>query len=1057
MIRSTTHPVVPLFIAADAPAAATTTTCPRPPGPARAGPRPSLAGGGAEGDGEGGDPAVAHGAGVGVAQHAAGHAHGLAVQLEGHRGGLQVGGPGVLHLRVHVGHVHGAQEGEGGRLRGLGEEEGGQRRRQGQAQLAGGLVHGEGLRPGEHQVPHAGELGRCAREPRHEALAPGLLVQEGRGGNEGGGLQRRPAVHLHVHPGGHAHLRLGPELVVQPPAQQLQVELVAHVHPDGLVLQPARREALDAAGGRVLCVQVLADLVHAEHLVLDARDGHAVVLRQLLLPALHHLEVAHGALQVHGQHRGRHALHRDVGAARVGAVQHRVGGGLPGEVGGGGAVAQRLRPRDAHVHARQHGRQQRAQIGGRPGHLVAAEGGGEGGAVSLQSGAGLVPVVEVVQGAVVQGGQVGPDGLEQGVQLLGHRGVHAEPGRRVQVVQGAVELESLGGGGAEERGQAVHGVQPAGLAALHLHAHALRVQHGELDRAQQQHLGGQRHLVALPGDAPGGLVARAALPGVAGPVAGGAPGLLVHHGRHLPRRVPQQHVLDAPGQHVHGRDERLHRVVPQHVRLHVGEDRQVGADQVQVVGPVVAPVALPEGGVEVLLRLVRGQVKQRVRVQQQGGVAVGEHRNVAGGQRLGGEHGPQLRLALGVAGGHGRRHKRVLVVGGQEPGGGGDCKGVVAVGLDQGVEVQRVAGAHVRLEHDLAPAVLVDVAEVARALGEVRRLDVEGVVVTLQVAVDARVDVVHLLRLRGGAEQQRVAAAHDVVQEVVAHERVEDAVGRAGGHGARDLVQQLVRAVGLGVQIALGHGGGHDVVDQRVQILGLPVERVDSDVLPRLQHKGGGRQRHGRARHGSLRGIDHGLQAVGGEELHGLKQRLVLAEDHVRVRDEGQPAVRALHPGEGVVALDHRGHNVRVGCGGGLLVPGQRLVHVHVVHREPGLLGGGQVLHGRVRHAVGEELDGPVQHLHRQRLLAAVRHRHRPHQAWKCLFHKVEIQDVGLDAELCVVVFNLNLIHTDIHVTRRLPSCFFHERLVIKLLSIRRTLHESSETSQWGLLVGLGC
>mmetsp|Transcript_8478 Transcript_8478/g.28861 ORF Transcript_8478/g.28861 Transcript_8478/m.28861 type:complete len:600 (-) Transcript_8478:1781-3580(-) len=362
-----------------------------------------------------------------------------------------------------------------------------------------------------HQVPHGEELRRGAREAREEARAVELLVGEGRRHDEGGRLQRGPAEHLGVHKARKAGLDLGEKLVIQARAEELEVPLVGHVHPDGLVLEPARVKGHHAAHLEGLALEVLRDLVHGQLVVVEGRVAHRRVERAALLDGRvpEGLHVARGALEEEGQRVGLERLHPDRGQrARLREAHEGKVLDVEAEVGGDDGlvcvrrVAKRLADAllRAGEHAAEHARGL-AHVLGLPLDHLSGELEGRGLAVSLEGAVHLVPVSKVVRRPAGHLAQRVVDRGEEVRHLLGHGHLAARLVHRLgREVEEAVELAGRGGLRAEEAREAVHGVVPAGLAGLHLDAHAARVQNGELvgrEDHQFRHHGHLEHLALL--------------------------------------------------------------------------------------------------------------------------------------------------------------------------------------------------------------------------------------------------------------------------------------------------------------------------------------------------------------------------------------------------------------------------------------------------------------------------------------------------------------------------------------------------------------------------------
>ena len=138
-------------------------------------------------------------------------------------------------------------------------------------------------------------------------------------------------------------------------------------------------------------------------------------------------------------------------------------------------------------------------------------------------------------------------------------------------------------------------------------------------------------------------------------------------------------------------EERHHGLLKQQVGLPVGVDGQVGLDQVQVVDPVIDPVALTWGGLEVLLRVSQGRSDQGLRIHLEPQLRFGDGpQQLARGEGLRQhrfqsfrplDQGQHVRAAL-------RRQGKTAAL---------HHQWIVAVGLDQAQEREHVERAHVRL------------------------------------------------------------------------------------------------------------------------------------------------------------------------------------------------------------------------------------------------------------------------------------------------------------------------------------------------------------------------
>mmetsp|Transcript_56993 Transcript_56993/g.114295 ORF Transcript_56993/g.114295 Transcript_56993/m.114295 type:complete len:323 (+) Transcript_56993:60-1028(+) len=156
---------------------------------------------------------------------------------------------------------------------------------------------GERLGPHHHEVPHAEEFGGRPGEAREEPLPVDRLVGVRAGSDERGALQRRAPVHLRVEERHQPRLHLLEELLVKPRPKHLQVELVRHVQPDGLVLQPPGGEGHHAPHLKAHALEGLGDRVHPELLVSHRARLHHLVHRLLLFIGVQRLHLPRRALQ----------------------------------------------------------------------------------------------------------------------------------------------------------------------------------------------------------------------------------------------------------------------------------------------------------------------------------------------------------------------------------------------------------------------------------------------------------------------------------------------------------------------------------------------------------------------------------------------------------------------------------------------------------------------------------------------------------------------------------------------------------------------------------------
>ena len=204
---------------------------------------------------------------------------------------------------------------------------------------------------------------------------------------------------------------------------------------------------------------------------------------------------------------------------------------------------------------------------------------------------------------------------------------------------------------------------------------------------------------------------------------------------------------------------------------------QIAFDQVEIICPVVAPVALGEFGAGFAV----GRADD---LGRKGRHFFGGHSRVLGGHGdlTGGEGtGKQRRFS-------GKRLSELFpcaVV--QRVDAGGDDEGVVAVGLNQLEEGVDILRANLRGEQNVTAAILVDVPEIAVALSVVFFPEREIIVFPLRVAVLPGVEVIgHLLF--PVPEKRRHAAPEEVVQPALLRVGVENRIGGPGGYGGAQFV-----------------------------------------------------------------------------------------------------------------------------------------------------------------------------------------------------------------------------------------------------------------------------
>eukprot|EP00964_Phaeocystis_antarctica_P019948 scaffold11018_cov64-Phaeocystis_antarctica.AAC.5 len=396
-------------------------------------------------------------------------------------------------------------------------------------------------------------------------------------------------------------------------------------------------------------------------------------------------------------------------------------------------------------------------------------------------------------------------------------------------------------------------------------------------------------------------------------------------------------------------------------------------------------------------------------------------------------------------------------------------------GLHVGEElahVEVVDGGH--LQH-VAPAVLVDVAEVARALREDRLLELEVVVVTLEVAVDAREGVVDLgVGVGLDAHLDGHAAAQHVVEVVLLGVGVHRRHARGHGHALGQVGADLLGGGAHGGGVALLAQLGHDDVGEDVLRGGVADDERDGLRLARLELERGRGEGRGRARGDALRLLEDvgergaARRVLRREELARDAERGVGAEEQLLVADDRQQRVVALGVDVGVVldvgqrevALLDEGHVGRVGGDGDQVEEGLRVVLDEVEHLHPALEGaphGGHLQHADARRL---ELGEAVDDLELDVVVALVCVGHAADHRREHLVDRGDVERVGADAGGGVDLLDLHLVvaHHHLAVGRglRVGVARRHEGLRLEARARgARALEERAEADEGRHLVGL--
>mmetsp|Transcript_22935 Transcript_22935/g.64987 ORF Transcript_22935/g.64987 Transcript_22935/m.64987 type:complete len:460 (-) Transcript_22935:1780-3159(-) len=315
----------------------------------------------------------------------------------------------------------------------------------------------------------------------------------------------------------------------------------------------------------------------------------------------------------------------------------------------------------------------------------------------------------------------------------------------LDVLHEEVELVGFRHSRSDHAGKTVHAVEPSRASTFVLNSHSPRITHGELDRGEQEELGDWRaHVrralaVALPAGVNSeqsrvlvteGLLLLHLLPVEVG-------GIKLDHvlGLSVERQV--QNVLFGARLDGGGGEEVSELLVVHQRFFSVWEDAQVRFDHVNVVVPVIGPVP---GSVHCHgTILCGGQDRVQECLVVLGAVdvqVVAELEELSWTERPSADDFAQDASTVGIGGDLvGNFLGKFGIV--EDVHDGFNGQRFVPVGLDEGQEHLDVKRSHAWQEGHIVTTILCDITVVARALRKVLRHDLECIVITLQISVDA--------------------------------------------------------------------------------------------------------------------------------------------------------------------------------------------------------------------------------------------------------------------------------------------------------------------------------
>ena len=764
--------------------------------------------------------------------------------------------------------------------------------------------------------------------------------------------------------------------------QQLQQILVLHVEPDRLIFQPAAGKGTGTANLKAHIIQVFIDLVHVELLVVKSAFPDSCGHGGLGFHRQGELEPAYRTLQEEGQcFRHQPARHGAFcGLSDILSTE--------GEIGGADAAAKGNSTGDAVQHGllqhpKHSGHVSSLQLG-----LLAADAVSRTAAVILPAEAGLVPTgKEVFLGSKDTGNllqQLSHLGIHGDVTLLllqGFNGEAEDPG----------QLAALRHGGAEQAGQAVEGVIPAGLAAFHLDAHTGCIQCGSLDGAEQNQLLHQ------------GASGFAALGGLH-PFVGGARFTLLIQGVILPEASRRHLVTFGTGiDEYPGLKPAVVCLAQQQFLLLLRPDAEVALNQIQIVGPVVAPAAFAKGGVGLTVGSTDAAGGKGIHGLVVQAPVLSSHCQLTRGKGLGKQGDglllyPSRQVSNQGSGLLSREGKAAGV----------NHQRIVAVALNQLKEGADVVVAQLGMIQDIAATVLVDVTEVAVALCIIFFPHREIVILPFGIAVLAGIQV-EGCSLLSIPEEVRHTAAKQVVNIGLTAVSVKYRIGGVGIGSCGQVIGELLCFFPL----FLKPGRTSDLLGKGMEPLlafSLTIEGVNHQLLTGCQTGSPGQEAAGEEVLSHLMDGAESFQSLFGE-LTSHSKAGILTKDDAGLHQRTEKSTFLIHTQAEVDALNAGYH---CGIGHGSTNPEAGHPGLHILSLHPGLGQLSHLLQRIIAHAIGNNGRHTIQQFQFHHAVGDVLHSQAPHQGSGPLSGQAEVEGGG--SEIAGAGKDFHLTSANVHI-----------------------------------------
>ena len=353
---------------------------------------------------------------------------------------------------------------------------------------------------------------------------------------------------------------------------------------------------------------------------------------------------------------------------------------------------------------------------------------------------------------------------------------------------------------AKQAGQAVHGVVPARLAAVHFNAQAFAVQQGEFIHRQGEHFFKQRGKNGFPRPVFHPI-------GALGIKAG--PRKLFFacaHGPVLPHFAVLQRVGFPAGAHRRRAVVvSVHRTAKQQFFPVFGPNGQIILHQIQVIIPMIAPIALAKARFKALIAKGYQGQHEALRVALQGQMLLKQGiGDLPRGKGPGNQLFDALRASIQIRMQHSVRF--LFLFRRQKKGAGPDFQGIIAVDLDEAVEIHDVVIPDFGVYGAIHAPVLAHIPVIAVALGKIFPGDGKEIVVPFGVAMLAAEQMQHALSF-SLPDHEGIAAPEEIIHIALLNVGVQRFVGGDGFHIRRERVRRFPGLPKLSFRIARGPEG----------------------------------------------------------------------------------------------------------------------------------------------------------------------------------------------------------------------------------------------------------